>query len=129
MLPMVLLVAEVAVAVVPLVPVSVDIMPDVSVEVPDGIGEVSVDPVVPVDIVLVVEDVSLDAAAVSVMLVFSSFLQEKANSATVRTIKVANDLFKLKLLNRTSELGAGPTESGPCVGAGSSSRPPHRAEL
>lgn len=91
-------VLDVVVEVVPVVLValvSVTMVPEVSVMVPDGIAEVEVDPVVSVAMVL--EDVSL-TAAVSVMLVFSSFLQAKANNATATTIRTAIDLFKLKLL-------------------------------
>ncbi len=96
MLPMVLVpvVPDVVVAVVPVVLVAlvwVTIVPDVSVVVPAGIAEVSVEPVV---LVIAVPDVSLDTAAVSVTFVFSSFLQAKANSATATTIKIASDLFK-----------------------------------
>lgn len=103
-------VPDVVVAVVPVVLValvSVSIVPDVSVDEPAGIADVAVEPLVPVvlliavpdeSVVDIVDDVSLDAAAVSVTLVFSSFLQAKANSASARTIRIASDLFIQTLL-------------------------------
>jgi hypothetical protein len=99
-------VPDVVVAVVPVVfvaLVSVTIVPDVSVDVPDGIAEVIVEPLVDiavpdVSLVVIVDDVSLDTAVVSVTFVFSSFLQAKANSATATTIMIANVLFIQTLL-------------------------------
>jgi hypothetical protein len=96
-LPMVVVpvVPEVVVAVV-----AVMAVPDVSVVVPDGITDVSVVPdiaVPDVSLVVIVDEVSL--AAVSVTFVFSSFLQENANSATARTTMITRDFFIQFLLN------------------------------
>jgi hypothetical protein len=83
------------------VPVVLVIMvPDVSVDVPEGMAEVLVPPMVElvsvamvpvvievsVAIVLVVDEVSL-TAAVSVLLLLVSFLQAKPNSATATTVR------------------------------------------
>jgi hypothetical protein len=80
-------VAVVSVVIVPVVSVDVAIVPDVSVEVAEPIAAVSVELAL----------VSVDIAAVSVpavsMLVFSSFLQPKANSARAATIRSAVIFF------------------------------------
>ena len=87
----VLVVADVPIVpIVPAVPdVSVDIIPVLDVSVVD------IEPVVSVvDIVLLVEDIAVSVAAVSV-LVFSCFLHPNAKSATAASaIKVVNiDFF------------------------------------
>jgi hypothetical protein len=91
-------VPDVVVEVVPVVDVAVvDVMavPDVSVEVPAGIAEVEVpELVVSVAIVPVVEDVSVDmvddvsveAALVSVLLLLFSLLQAKPKTLSARTV-------------------------------------------
>lgn len=86
-------VADVSVLDVPVIAV-----PDVSVAevlliaVPDvSVAEVLLIAVPDVSLVVIVDDVSL--AAVSVMLVFSSFLQANANSASARTRRMASCFF------------------------------------
>ena len=102
-------VPEVVVAVVPEVEVAVvwvAIVPDVSVEVPEGIADVlvlavvsvvDIVPVVPLAAVSVVDIVELVAvvsvvAAVSVLAVFS-FLHAKPKSATQTTVKITRVFF------------------------------------
>jgi hypothetical protein len=91
-------VPEVVVEVVPEVDVAVvDVMavPEVSVDVPAGMAEVEVPElvvsvaIVPVVVdvsVAIVEAVSVDAAAVSVLLLLLSFLQAKPKTLSARTV-------------------------------------------
>lgn len=94
-------VPDVVVWVVPVVEVAlvfVIIVPDVSVDVPLGIAEVEeAEPVVSVEVLPVVAEVSLDdeVAAVSVAFTFSSFLQPKAKSTSVSTQSTAKVFFIL----------------------------------
>jgi hypothetical protein len=94
--PVVDVVALVVVEVVPVVDVTVvDVVPEVSLIVPAGIVEVDVVLEVSVDIVpivepvsvAIVEEVSVAAAAVSVLLLFVSLLQAKPNTLRARTVR------------------------------------------
>ena len=90
------MVPEVVVEVVPEVDVAVvAVVADVSVIVPEGIAEVEVVPVVSVAIVplveavsvAIVDDVSVEAALVSVLLLFVSLLQAKPKTLSARTVR------------------------------------------
>jgi hypothetical protein len=90
-------VPDVVVEVVPVVEVAlvfVIIVPDVSVEVPDGIAEVEVEALVSVDaVVLAAVSVDDEVTAVSVALTFSSFLHPKAKSTRAVTHRTARVFF------------------------------------
>jgi hypothetical protein len=88
-------VPDVVVEVVPVVEVAlvfVIIVPDVSVEVPDGMAEVEVEAPPPA-VVLAAVSVEDEVTAVSVALTFSSFLHPKAKSTRAVTHRTARVFF------------------------------------
>jgi hypothetical protein len=108
-------VPEVVVWVVPVVDVAfvcVVIVPEVSVEVPDGIAEVALEPVVAAVSVIAVPVVSL-----LVVFSFVSFLQANAKTTSARKQRTAK-LFFISFLSLSSNLAVSRAENASaCCGA------------